>query len=483
MQPPTASDTTGEANSLVAKRNRNTTEPNSTIPKSGYAFLEALLNTLKGHSATLALELEKNHKRRGRKGYPALGKLCALTLQYLFNERYSSYFLADLDGNPRLLSMCGLDKAPSEPTFSRFKKQLAGCLPLLAEIFSKVVEECASEIERLRVTGVIPKDAPPLGQMLAMDATDIEAYAKPTSKHCDDPEQGICTRKHRTHCDSPVPEKCTKHSQKPCADPDATWGYRTPKRRPASSGSSDSDEKAKELFLGYKPNAITDAYYQLPLHIALRPANENEGTHFAEDLDATLARHPRIKPKAIMADKGYDALPNFKHALKRKIIPIIAVRRPPKDKKTGERRYNGLYDEDGRPVCVGGMPMTYLGTDPKGSHHFRCPPGGCRLKNKIDWSRYCNTEHSEKPKGKLLRIMGLVPRSSKLWKKWYKMRTAIERYFSSGKRSRLMDSHRYFRMDKVDLHANLSMLAYLLTALAHLKADDYESMRNMRIKP
>ena len=79
--------------------------------------------------------------------------------------------------------------------------------------------------------------------------------------------------------------------------------------------------------------------------------------------------------------------------------------------------------------------------------------------------------------------MGLVPRSSKLWKKWYKMRTAIERYFSSGKRSRLMDSHRYFRMDKVDLHANLSMLAYLLTALAHLKADDYESMRNMRIKP
>ena len=106
----------------MAKRNRNTTEPDSTIPKSGYAFLEALLNTLKGHSATLALELEKNHKKRGRKGYPALGKLCALTLQYLFNERYSSYFLAALDGNPRLLSMCGLDKAPSEPTFSRFKR-------------------------------------------------------------------------------------------------------------------------------------------------------------------------------------------------------------------------------------------------------------------------------------------------------------------------------------------------------------------------
>ena len=325
----------------MAKRNRNTTEPDSTIPKSGYAFLEALLNTLKGHSATLALELEKNHKKRGRKGYPALGKLCALTLQYLFNERYSSYFLAALDGNPRLLSMCGLDKAPSEPTFSRFKKQLVGCLPLLAEIFSKVVKECAGEIERLRDTGMIPKDAPPLGQMLAMDATDIEAYAKPTSRHCDDPEQGICTRKHRTHCDSPVPEKCTKHSQKPCADPDAAWGYRTPKRRPASSASSGSEETPKELFLGYKPNAITDAYYQLPLHIALRPANENEGTHFAEDLDATLARHPWIKPKAIMADKGYDALPNFRHAVKRRIIPNnrrAAATKRQKDRGTPVRR-------------------------------------------------------------------------------------------------------------------------------------------------
>ena len=483
LRPPTASETTRESNSLVAKRNRSTTKPNSTIPKSGYGFLEALLSTLKGHSAALAAELEKNHKKRGRKGYPALGKLCALTLQYLFNERYSSYFLADLDGNPRLLSMCGLDKAPSEPTFSKFKKQLAGCLPLLDQIFNKVVEECGSEIERLRDAGIIAETAPPLGEMLAMDATDIEAYAKPISEHCDDPEQWTCTKKHKTHCDSPVPEKCTKHSEKPCADPDARWGYRTPKRRGASSASSNADEESKELFFGYKAHAVADAYYQLPLHVTLRPANKNEGPYFAEDLDAALARHQWLKPKAVMADKGYDALSNFEHVLKRRIIPIIAVRRPPKDKKTGERRYDGLYDKDGRPVCVGGKPMTYLGTDPEGAHHFRGPAVGCQLKNKIDWSRYCNSQHSEKPEGKLLRIMGLVPRSGKLWKKWYKMRTAIERYFSSGKRSRLMDSHRYFEQGKIHFHTNISALAYLLTALTHLKAGDYKSMRHMNIRP
>ena len=34
-------------------------------------------------------------------------------------------------------------------------------------------------------------------------------------------------------------------------------------------------------------------------------------------------------------------------------------------------------------------------------------------------------------------------------------------------------------MAKVSTHAKMSTLSYLLTALAHLKADDYESMRHM----
>ena len=126
--------------------------------------------------------------------------------------------------------------------------------------------------------------------------------------------------------------------------------------------------------------------------------------------------------------------------------------------------------------------MNWLGTDPDGAHHFRCPPEGCHLKNKMDWSRYCNSEHSEKPEGRLLRIMGILPRFSKLWKKWYKMRTAIERYFSSAKRSRLLDSYQHIRKEKIELHSEMSMLGSLLTALTHLRADDYKYMRHMTIK-
>ena len=177
----------------------------------------------------------------------------------------------------------------------------------------------------------------------------------------------------------------------------------------------------------------------------------------------------------MLADKGYDSLPNFQHTVKQGIIPIIAVRRPQKDKETGKRRFDGTYDEDGRPVCVGGQSMAYLGTDQKGNHHFRCPSEGCWLKDKVDWSRYCNSGHSEQPEGKLLRIIGIVPRFTKLWRKIYNKRGAIERWFSSAKRSRLLDKHQLLKMGKISLHANLSTLAWLLTALARLKTDDYRA--------
>ena len=465
----------------MAGRNSNTSESNSTNPKSGFGFLEALLNTLKGHSAKLVEELEKGHLKRGRKGYPAQAMLCVYALQFLLNQRYNSYLLVDVGNNPRLLTMCGLDNAPSEPTFCRFKRKLAGHQDLLDSVLNRVVEDCGAEIERLRDAGVVPDDAPRLGEMLALDPTDIPAYAKPRADHCDAPEKSGCTKQHRTHCDSPAREECTKHGQTPCADPDARWGYRTPKGKSGNAVGKDGEDR-KEWFFGYKAHVAADAYYQIPLHLTLHPANENENPKFAEDLDAVLERHPWLRPRYVMADKGYDSQANFEHTVKRGIIPIIDVRRPVKDGRTGKRRYEGLYDEQGRPVCVGGQPMAYLGTDPEGAHHFRCLPGGCALKDKMDWSRYCNSEHSEKPEGKLLRIMGVVPRFSELWKALYKWRTVIERLFSSTKRSRLMDQHRHLDMERINLHERMSVLTWTLTALTHLQADDWRHMRHMRVR-
>ena len=449
-------------------RNNNTTEYHYSIPKSGYGFLEALLDTFKGHSVTLAAILEKTHERRGRRGYP--------------NQRYSSHHLRDLDGRPRLLAMCGLDEAPSEWAYCRFKKKLAKHRGRLRTVTNRTARACAAEIERLREQGLVPEDAPRLGEMLSMDPSDVKAFATPVPEHCDIPEKGKCTKRHRSHCDSPLREECTKHTKR-CADPDARWGKRTPKANSGRTAGKDGKNKKKmEDFFGYKIHAVADAYYGIPLHLELRPANVSENPRFAEDLDATLERHPWLRAKCIMVDKGYDSLNNFEHAVKRGVIPVIAVRRPDEDTKTGKRLYDGTYTKDGRPLCLGRKPMNWLGTDPDGAHHFRCLPEGCHLKNKMDWSRYCNSEHSEKPEGRLLRIMGILPRFSKLWKKWYKMRTAIERHFSSAKRSRLLDSYQHIRKEKIELHTEMSMLGSLLTSLTRLRADDHKHLRHMTIK-
>ena len=79
-------------------------------------------------------------------------------------------------------------------------------------------------------------------------------------------------------------------------------------------------------------------------------------------------------------------------------------------------------------------------------------------------------------------VIGIVPRFTKLWRKIYNKRGAIERWFSSVKRSRLFDSHQLLEMGKISLHVNMSMLSRLLTALARLKADDYRRMRHIYIR-
>ncbi len=213
-----------------------------------------------------------------------------------------------------------------------------------------------------------------------------------------------------------------------------------------------------------------------------RPADASDMTVMIEDLDACLALYPELSPHYFLGDKGYDRLPNFQHTVSRGMIPVIAVRRPTKDKETGERLYDGIYDKDGRPTRVGGESMEYILTDPEKGHLFRRPAEGCSLKDKVQFTRHCDYEHYEQPEGRLLRIVGLLPRCSPEWKTEYKKRPGIERHFSSAKHSRLLDTHRCLNGGKVSLHVVLSELSYLATALAHLKADDYAQMLHMRIK-
>ncbi len=78
--------------------------------------------------------------------------------------------------------------------------------------------------------------------------------------------------------------------------------------------------------------------------------------------------------------------------------------------------------------------------------------------------------------------MGTLHRASAEWKDLFRKRTSIERWFASAKHSRLLDRHQFLGRERVSLHATMSVLAYLLTALGRLRAGDYQGMRRMRVK-
>ena len=462
---------------IYSNSTRNSAQP----PKSGYGFLASLIEGVKSYSANLTTILEAPHQHGGNPGYPAANMLSAYVMQFALREPYANGFLDKLGGNERFLRICGLPCAPSESAYSKFKKKLVE-IPDFMDYIDKIIAdlflECGEEIERLREAGIVPADKPPLGESLVMDSTDDEAWARPGRK----------SRK--------------TGEEKPSKDPNAKWGHRTAKnvrsakpsagkrgkggssKKGASAGNdtkSGRKESRDEFYFGYKVNVITDADYGLPMFGVTRPANASDVVVMIQDLDDCLALYETLGPRYFLGDKGYDRLENIQHLVSVGLIPVVAVRLPAKDEE-GQQFYDGIYVADGRPTCVGGKPMEYVETDAEKGHLFRCPAGGCHLKGKVHFTRYCDSEHYEKPEGRLLRIVGLLPRCSVEWKAKYKLRTVIERYFSSAKHSRLLDTHRYLNIYKVSLHVAMSMLSYLATALAHLKADDYAHMRHMRIK-
>ena len=438
-------------------------------PKSGYRLLQAIVNGVVSRAGALIELLDVPHRHGGNPGYPAVAMLSAYVMQFALRERYANAFLNRLGANPRLLAICGLSRAPSEGAYSQFKNlKLADHVDLIQDIIGDVFRECGAEIEQGRAEGRVPTDQPPLGDALVMDSTDVEAWARP----------GRTSR--------------SSGEEVPSQDTDAQWGHRTaktPRSRQSASGKrrrvrkyvTGAKESKDELYFGYKVNVIADANHGLPLFAATRPANASDVTALIPDLDDCLAQYPTLRPRYFLGDKGYDSLKNIQHLVSLGIAPVIAIRQPAKD-AAGRRHYDGIYDAGGRPTCVGGQPMEYVETDLEKGHLFRCPAGGCHLKDSVQFTRHCDSEHYEKPEGRLLRIVGSLPRCSAEWQTQYRKRPVIERYFSSVKHSRLLDQHRCLDIRKVRLHVAMAMLTYLVTALARLQAGDYAGMRQMRIQ-
>ena len=342
-------------------------------------------------------------------------------------------------GSRKLREVCGFaGEVPSESVLSRFVNRLADHQDLIEQCLVKATDELQGLVPIVkRREGRQDQPLPPLGTVLAVDSTLFLSYSNP--------------------------------NRKVVSDPDARWGLKH---------SAKTKEGKKEWGFGYKMHLISDATHGLPLDFTITPANENDSTELPVALRKTLATYPWIERACLLADRGYDSLPNHQFLVNLGIIPVIHIRKP----TAKDGLYDGIYTEDGKPACIGGEAMDYVRTNPEtGAHLFRCKAGGCPLKTEGTKAvRHCDSEVWE-PAEANLRVLGPLPRFTDAWKRLYRQRMSIERVFRSLKHSRGLEGHCMRGIRKITLHATMSVLTFQATALARLKAGDVARMRQMAV--
>ncbi len=252
---------------------------------------------------------------------------------------------------------------------------------------------------------------PELGHEVAIDGSDLPAYANGQRfKSKNGPER--------------APEEYS--------DPDASWGHRSAVSTRKGGG-----------YYGYKVHALVDVATDLPLAWRTETARDSEQTFALPLIDA--ARERGFGVKVAIMDGGYDTEPIHDGCMDRGILPVTPLRETPAVKRG-----------DHKPrVCEHGV-WTFAGADFKRrATKWRCPTGECQPASV--WV-------------KASRLHPLIPRESERSAKLYRSRGAVEREFGRLKNEWALAPLRVRRIERVRLHADLTILAKLASRLASARA-------------
>jgi len=144
-------------------------------------------------------------------------------------------------------------------------------------------------------------------------------------------------------------------------------------------------------------------------------------------------------------DKGYDIERVYAECAERGTVPVIPLRETPAVKR-------GDHEP---PTCQHGE-WRFAGADyQRQATKWRCPTGECKPA-----SRWVKAD----------RLHPLIPRETLRFRKLYKQRGAVEREFGRLKHEWALAPLRVRRLDRVRLHADLTILAKLACALARARA-------------
>jgi Transposase DDE domain len=330
----------------------------------------------------------------GRKGYGARALVGACLVKSLYAIPTWTRVASLIAEHASLQSALG--GAPSHWACYRFAAKLREQKPLLDACLARVADSLR---ERL----------PDMGRDVAIDASDLPAYAN---------GQRFLSKNGR--------------ERERFSDPDASWGHRSAISVRKGGG-----------FYGYRIHAAVCALTGLPLAWEVKTARDHETTAVPSLLDALRSRG--FAAQTVAMDKAYDNRAMHEACAERSAVAIFPLRQTPYVKRGDHLA----------PTCEHGT-WTFAGADFKrGASKWRCPTGACAPKSR--WI-------------KASRMQPLIPRDSKRWRDLYRGRAAVEREFGNLKHRYALAPLRVRGLDRVRLHADLTMLARLSQSLARARA-------------
>jgi hypothetical protein len=212
------------------------------------------------------------------------------------------------------------------------------------------------------------------------------------------------------------------------SDPDATWGHRSSISTRSGGG-----------YYGFKLHAAVCARTGLPVAWEVDTAKAAEVGHVGSLLDTAARRG--VTTETVALDKGYDHQRVHDDVTASGARPVIPLRKTP-DVKRGKHL---------PPTCDHGV-WTFAGAEvDRQTTKWRCPTGECQPGSiRLSASR----------------LHPLIPRGSDRYRSLYRGRAAVEREFGRLKHEWGLGPLRVRGLDRVRLHADLTILARLTTALA-----------------
>jgi hypothetical protein len=360
-------------------------------PRSAVSELAGLLDS--PEIAALVSELEAT-RWTGRPGYPIRAMVGVALVKSLYALPTWSRTVRLVAEHAGLRDVLGA--VPSQWACYRFAAKLRE--------HSEALAACLD-----RVTAGLHKLMPGMGEHVALDGSDLPAYANG-----------------QRYVRKGGPER------ERYADPDASWGHRSAVSTRKGGG-----------FYGYKVHAAVCTKTGLPLAWSVETAREVEQT-FAASLLAQL--HTRgFRPATAAMDSAYDVAHVHDAFEAGGCHPVVKLRKTP-----------GVLKGDHRPPTCEHGTWTFAGSDYKrGASKWRCPTGGC-----TPASRWV----------KASRLYPLIPRETPRWGKLYAQRSAVEREFGRLKHDWALLPLRVRGIERVRLHADLTILAQLARALSRARA-------------